>query len=159
MEFNQHSWAKIWLHQNLNTKRQEAHGSHRSPEKPIKIKEYMSKVIIYIYYKICPAVREEKIFKFHEMFLCNFGNISLCEKELPFHLNKLKSSSHRAAFCQVWLKLAQWKNLWPFIDLTNTSFTQWCFVLCLVGISPLVLKKLIFKICQCFFAISVLHKY
>ena len=42
------------------------------------------------------------------MYLCNFVNISLCRKVSPFQLNKLKSSSHRGAFCKVWLKLAQW---------------------------------------------------
>ena len=69
------------------------------------------------------------------MYLCNFVDISLCKKESPFHLNKPKSSSHKDALCQVWVKLATWfyrrwylifryfvfiypwKNERPFIDL------------------------------------------
>ena len=42
------------------------------------------------------------------MYLCNIVIISHCKKIWPFHLNKLKSSLPKDAFCQVWLKLVLW---------------------------------------------------
>ena len=61
----------------------------------------------YIYYKIGPLVQEKKIFKITWIYLCNFVNTSLSKKVWLFHLNILKYSSHRDAFCQVWLKLCK----------------------------------------------------
>ena len=37
----------------------------------------------------------------------------------PIHLNKLKSSLPRDAFCQVWLKLAQWFYRRIFLNFVN----------------------------------------
>ena len=53
------------------------------------------------------------------MYFCNFVIISQCKKVWPFHLNKLKSSLPRDAFCQVWLKLAQWFWRRRFFKIVN----------------------------------------
>ena len=45
---------------------------------------------------------------------------------------------------------------WPFIWTTWFPITQWCFMPSLVEIDPVVLKKKIFKVGQCIFAISLL---
>ena len=75
---------------------------------------------------------------------------------LPFHLNKLKSSSPRDAFYQVWLKLAQWfyrrrfLNFHYFVIISPwiragtfiwINFIQGCFVLSKVEIGRLVLEE------------------
>ena len=41
--------------------KQEAHGLHRSPEKPVQINDYIEQSYDYIYYKIYPVIREEEI--------------------------------------------------------------------------------------------------
>ena len=96
-----------------------------------------------------------------------------CKKVWPFDLNKLKSSLPRDAFCQVWLKLAQWsreedffkssiyfdyfvnispwKKERPFIERPWIPFIQGYFVLSLVQIGSVVLEKKIFKISHCIF--------
>ena len=61
----------------------------------------------YTYYKIDQVVQEEN-FEFRECTFAIFVIISHYKKAWPFYLNKLKSSLPRDAFCQVWLKLAQW---------------------------------------------------
>ena len=68
---------------------QEAHGPHRSPEKPaVQINEYTFKQSYdHIYYKSGPVVQEEKIFKFRENTFSNFVIISQCKQVWPFHLN------------------------------------------------------------------------
>ena len=73
-------------------KKQEAHGPHRSPEKPVQIREVM--IIYTLYYKTGPVVQEEKIFKSPESTFTIF-----CYLPIPFHLNKLKSSSPKDTFC------------------------------------------------------------
>ena len=48
--------------------KQEAHGLHRSPEKPVQINEYIwaNQSNGHIFYKTGPVVQEEEIFKFRE---------------------------------------------------------------------------------------------
>ena len=70
----------------------------------------------YISYKIVPVVLEERFFKFRE---CTFANVSQCKKMWPFHLNKLKYSLPRNAFCQVWIKQAQWFWRRRFLKFMN----------------------------------------
>ena len=50
---------------------------------------------------------EKKIFEFRQCILL-FRNYLPLEKSRALHLNKLEPSSPKNAFCQVWLKLAQW---------------------------------------------------
>ena len=54
---------------------QEAHGPHRSPEKPVQINEYTFKQSYdHIYYKTGPMVQEEKILNFVKILFqfCNY---------------------------------------------------------------------------------------
>ena len=53
------------------------------------------------------------------MYICNFVIIPKCKKVWPLHLNKLKSSLPRDAFCQVWLKLTQWFWRRRFFNFVN----------------------------------------
>ena len=96
------------------------------------------------------------------------------EKGVALHLNKCDSPPPKNALCQFWLKLSQWFLRRRFLNFVNVFslfryylpsekgmalhflFTQWCFVPRLVEIGPVVLKKKIFKLCQCIFAISLL---
>ena len=60
--------------------------------------------------EILPVVLGKKIFLnfFNDYLLFrNYMYLSL-EKGVPLFLNKLEFSSPKDAFCQVWLKLAQW---------------------------------------------------
>ena len=51
------------------------------------------------------------------MYFWNFVIISKCKKKWPFHLNKLKSSLPRNAFCRVCLKLAKcFYKFWLFCN-------------------------------------------
>ena len=59
------------------------------------------------------------------MHFWNFVIISQCKKVLPFHLNKLKSSLCKDAFCQVWLKLAQWFYRRRFLNFVDV-FSLFC---------------------------------
>ena len=71
--FVKHSPIHVWVIC------QEAHGSHRSPEKPLQINEYIwAKLWLYIYYKIGSVVQEEMIFKFRE---CTFAILLLSPNE------------------------------------------------------------------------------
>ena len=54
------------------------------------------------------------------------------------------------------ITISPWKRAWPFIWTNMISITQRCFVSSLVEIDPVVLKKQIFKVCQCIFVISLL---
>ena len=60
--------------------------------------------------EISLVVQEEKISKFRKLIYSNFVIISLWEKGVAMKSEKknLNSSSPKDAFCQVWLKLAQW---------------------------------------------------
>ena len=53
------------------------------------------------------------------MYFCNFVIISQCKKVWSFHLNKLKSSVPKDAFCQVWLQLADWFHGGRFPNVVN----------------------------------------
>ena len=65
--------------------KQEAHGPHRSPEKPVQINLFntFERSYDYIYYKIGPIV-QEKIFKFRE---CTFAILLLSSNEKRFGLS------------------------------------------------------------------------
>ena len=53
--------------------------------------------------------------------------LSFLEKGMAFHLNKLESSSPRNAFCQVWLKLAQW--FWRrFFKISSMHFCYFIII-------------------------------
>ena len=97
------------------------------------------------------------------MFLL-FCNYLPYEKDRALHLNKLESTSHKDALCQVWLKLALWfwrKRFLNFINVFSLirnylplekgkalhlklwiPFTQVCFVPSLDDIGPVVLEKM-----------------
>ena len=139
--------------------KQETHGPHHSPEKRVQINNTNYYIIMLIkrrknplytlwefngssFEQICipliqgciapssieisPAVLEKKIFKFCQ---CIF-TISLL-----FPIEKRWGPS----FEQIWILI-----------------TQGCIVPSLVEISPAVLEKKIFKLCQCIFTISLL---
>ena len=106
--------------------KQEAHGLHRSPEKPVHINENIwIKQWFYIYHGIGPVVLKKTILKFCQ---CNFPLLLLS----PF------GNKHGTSFKQTWI-----------------PFTKGCYVPRLVEIGPLVLEKII-EICQCIFTISYL---
>ena len=50
--------------------------------------------------------------------------------------------------------ISPWKGLGPSFEQTWIPFTKWCFVLSLVEIGQVVLKKKIFRFHQCIFATS-----
>ena len=56
--------------------------------------------------EIVPVVLK-KFFVYY-LSLMYFANISLCEKSMTFHLNKLESPSPKDDLCPGWLKFAQW---------------------------------------------------
>ena len=112
------------------------------------------------------------------MYFCYFIIISPWKRVgLLIYLNKFECPSPKDALCQVWLKLASW--FWRrFVNFVNVfslflgylpleigwghSFeqtwiplTQGCIVPSLVEIGPEVLEKMIFKCCQCIFAIPL----
>ena len=68
--------------------------------------------------EISPAVLEEEIFKFVNVFLL-FRYYLPLKKGGPLHGNKLESSSHKDALPQVWLKLAQWFLRRRFFNFIN----------------------------------------
>ena len=53
------------------------------------------------------------------MYFHYFVIISLLEKGGVLHLNKYESPSPKDAFCQVWLKLAQWFCSRRFVNFVN----------------------------------------
>ena len=55
------------------------------------------------------------------MCFCNFFIISQCKKVWPFHLNKLKSSLPRDAFCQVWFVWRRWFFFYISLHLKNLN--------------------------------------
>ena len=63
-------------------------------------------------------------FNFVNVFLL-FRNYLPLKKGGALHLNKLESSSHKDALCQVWLKLAQWfwRRRWKCEKFTPTTTT------------------------------------
>ena len=80
--------------------------------------------------EIDPVVLEEKIFKFRQ---CIFA---------------ISSMSFR-----YFATVSLWQGRGFSFEQTWISFTQWCIVLSLVEIRPMVLEKKIIKFRQCFFAI------
>ena len=109
------------------------------------------------------------------MYSCKFVIISGCKRVPPFHLNKLKSSSPRDAFCQIWLAnwpngiieesfsnfcffiiISPWKRVGPFIW---KKFTQGCFVICMLEICRLVLERKIFKFVNVFLLFLLFRNY
>ena len=59
--------------------------------------------------------------------------------------------------CQYILTIiSPWKRAWPLIEQTWFPITQGCFVPSFVEIGPVVLKKKIFEVRRCIFAISLL---
>ena len=97
---------------------------------------------------------------------------------MVLHLQKLESPSPKDTLCKVWknwlsgsgeknflissmyfryfIIISPWERAGPSFDQIWIPITQGCFVPSLVEIGPVVLKKKIFKVCQCIFAISLL---
>ena len=69
--------------------RQEAHGTHHSPEKHFKSMNTFERSYDYIHYKVGPVVQEEEIFEFRE---CIFAILLIplyVKRWLPSLLKKL----------------------------------------------------------------------
>ena len=64
----------------------------------------------------------EKIFKFPQCTNSLFRHYFPLEKSVALRLNKLESPSPKDAFCQVWLKLAQWFWRRRFLNFVNVFF-------------------------------------
>ena len=102
---------------------QEAHGPHRSPEKPVHINEYIWGKFwlrIKMNYKICPVVQEEAIFKFRE---CTFAILLLSPN------------------VKRWLKLAQWFWRRRFFKYVNV-FSQFHNYLPFKRVEPFIWTNL-----------------
>ena len=68
--------------------------------------------------EISPVVISKKILKFRQC-ISLFGYYLPLEMSVIFQLNKLKVPSPKEAFCQVWLKLAQWFLKRRFLNFVN----------------------------------------
>ena len=158
--------AETWFIGISISRKQDAHGPHRSPVKPVNINKHIfSKLWLYHNLELERRFWKTIIFKFLQL-------------NGPF-LQNLESLSPKNALCQVWLKLTQWfcrrrflyfvnvfsifryylpleKGHVPSFEQTWIPITQECFVPSLVEIGPMVFKKKIFKLLQCIFAISLL---
>mgnify|MGYP003688421365 CR=1 FL=1 len=152
---------------------QEAHGSHRLPEKQIQIKKCIWFFTLNIELEKKKPFKNWKILNgktlnpLHPKMLCakfgwnwasgsgeedflKFVNIfSLfryylyLKRGMALHLRKFEASSTKTALCQVWLKLAQWFWRRRFLNFINV-FLLFCNYLSLEKCMTHHLRKLEF---------------